>query len=27
MPEATNNSQHPVKKGSVVDQLVLGFVE
>ena len=27
VPEATNNEQHPVKKGSVEGQLVLGFVE
>lgn len=27
VPEATNNTQHPVKKGSVEGQLVLGFVE
>jgi hypothetical protein len=27
VPEATNNEQHPVKKGSVEGLLVLGFVE
>jgi len=27
VPKATNNAQHPVKKGSVEGQLVLGFVE
>jgi uncharacterized caspase-like protein len=27
VPEATSNEQHPVKKGSVEGQLVLGFVE
>ncbi len=27
VPEATNNEQHPVKKGSVEGQLILGFVE
>jgi uncharacterized caspase-like protein len=27
VPEVTSNEQHPVKKGSVEGQLVLGFVE